>query len=102
MSLLTLILVLIGTYFTFGAIERESYFNAMKGKKSISQVTETYSARTATECAVHCGKKAGCFTVNFKRPDCELLDETTGSRFQLADDLDWKFMCKYSYTFALI
>ena len=45
--------------------------------------------------ARYIAEKAGCFTVNFKRPDCELLNETAGSEFQLTDDLDWRFVYRY-------
>ena len=91
----TPLFVLIVMYFTFGALEEQgTYFEAIQNKKSISNVTDTYDCFTATECAVHCVRKPGCSTMNFKADNCELLNEAFGNEFQLADESDWTFLCK--------
>ena len=65
-------------------------FKVLKNKKSTASIIETYKTVSATKCVTYCAKKTGCSTINFKHPDCELLDETSGGEFQIADEQKWR------------
>ena len=95
----TPLFVLIVTYSSFGASQLLGtylyHFHVIQNKRSTSNVTNTYHSLSATGCARHCLREPGCLTMNFNAPHCELLNEAYDEEFQLVDESDWKFVCKW-------
>ena len=94
-STLVLLIVIYCTNGVKGGLRIQGIeFDVIKDKRSVSNVTATYNALTVIECGIYCARVAGCSTMNFKRPDCQLLNETAGAEFQLVGDSRWRFVCK--------
>ena len=50
------------------------YYIVKKNTKCVINVSEHLAAISAIECATECSKRSGCSGVNFKRPQCEILN----------------------------
>ena len=53
------------------------------------------NASTAITCVSKCGVTHGCKSVNFKSPECELLEREYTFDVPLVEALGWRFICKY-------
>ena len=69
-------------------------FTIMHNKRCISNVTGTYTAFSAIECAGHCAGIPLCYSLNFNPPMCEILHETVGGDCQFLDEVQWQYLRK--------
>ena len=68
-----------------------------KNTKCNFNVSDHLSTSSAIECAAECGKRRGCKSVNFKKPDCEILisDSALDSEEEMIAAHGWRCIRKY-------
>ena len=74
------------------------YYIVKKNTKCGFNVSEHLNASSAIQCATECSKRRGCFGVNFKRPQCDILNNDSDNEDSV-NVQDWRCIRMYLYMF---
>ena len=72
-------------------------YTVIKSKKCEFNVSEHLSINTAIRCAIECGKRIECSRVNFKKPQCEILNNDPANQGLMAEEQGWRCISMYIY-----
>ena len=67
-----------------------------KNTKCVVNVSEHLTTSSAIKCATECNKRRECWGVNFKRPQCEILNNNLDDE-EFVDEQYWRCIRMYSY-----
>ena len=72
-------------------------YTVIKNTKCEFNVSEHLTTSTAIICAMECGKRIECSRVNFKRPQCEILNNDSANEGLMAEEQGWRCISMYIY-----
>ena len=70
-------------------------YTVVKSTKCEFNVSEHLTTSTAIRCAMECGKRIECSRVNFKKTQCEILNNDSANEGLMAEEQGWRCISMY-------